>query len=199
MKIKCERCGKIFDSKTIKRRYCDDCVKIQIKDNRVKYLKKKYNTDMNYQNKKREQKTKNDIFKNYHGLILGTTNFGSRRKHDFKKEVKLVRKEKYRVLNGKTYTDKKYLDLYDKNIERTHTSSIKIPKEESLELPKDLNNFNQVEEVTQKILIDLHIKTNKIYGVLKINLDSFDKYILYCKVNGKVTENCIYTKKDLYV
>ena len=53
LKIKCERCGKIFDSKTIKRRYCDDCVKIQIKDNRVKYLKQKYNTDINYQNKKR--------------------------------------------------------------------------------------------------------------------------------------------------
>ena len=51
-----------------------------------------------------------------------------------------------------------------------------------IKLPKDLNNFNQVEEVTQKILIDLHIKTNKIYGVLKINLGSFDKYILYCKI-----------------
>ena len=42
-------------------------------------------------------------------------------------------------------------------------------------------------------------ETNKIYGVLKISSDSFDEYILYCKVNGRITENRIYTKKDLYV
>ena len=55
------------------------------------------------------------------------------------------------------------------------------------------------EEVTQKIINDLHIETNKIYGVLKISSDYSDEYILYCKVNGRITENRIYTKKDLYV
>lgn len=197
MKIKCERCGKIFESKTISRRYCDDCVKIQIKDNRVKYLNKKYANDKEFVDKLKNKKRNKFIFDNYYGLILGTTDFGSHRKHDFKKEQKLVRDELNRVLNGKTYTSRKYMDLYDENIYRTHKTGIR--KEDYVTLPNNLNNFQQVEEVTQKILKDLHIKTNRIYGVLKISLDSFDKYILYCKVNGKITENCIYTKKDLYV
>ena len=74
-----------------------------------------------------------------------------------------------------------------------------IKKEDYVTLPNNLNNFQQVEEMTQKILKDLHIETNKIYGVLKISSDYSDEYILYCKVNGRITENRIYTKKDLYV
>lgn len=197
MKIKCEKCGKIFESETIKRRYCDDCVKIQIKNNNVRYLRKKYNNDVDYKEYKNRKDRERFIFKNYYGLILGTTGFGGHRKHDFKKEQKAVRDELYRVLNGKTYTDRKYMDLYDDNIYRTHKTGIK--KEDYVTLPNNLNNFQQVEEVTQKILKDLHIETNKIYGVLKISSDYLDEYILYCKVNGRITENRIYTKKDLYV
>ena len=197
LKIKCEKCGKIFESETIKRRYCDDCVKIQIKNNNVKYLRKKYNNDTDYKEYKNRKDRERFIFKNYYGLILGTTGFGGHRKHDFKKEQKAVRDELYRVLNGKTYTDRKYMDLYDDNIYRTHKTGIK--KEDYVTLPNNLNNFQQVEEVTQKIINDLHIETNKIYGVLKISSDYSDEYILYCKVNGRITENRIYTKKDLYV
>lgn len=197
MLIKCERCGKVFSSNSIKRRYCNECAKIKTKDNRVKYLKKKYNTDDEYREKKIDSYKEKFIHDNYYGLILGTTAIGSHRNKDFKKEIEILRKEKYRVLNGKTYTDKKYLDLFDENIEKTNKSNIKKRKE--VELPKELNNFKEVEKVNQKIINDLHIKTNKIYGTLKVNIGSFDKYIMFCRVNGRITENIIYTKKDLYV
>lgn len=199
MQIKCERCGKIFSSNSIKRRFCDECVKTKIKDNKVKYLNKRYANDNEFAEKIKDKKRDKFIFDNYYGLILGTTDFGGHRHNNFKKEAEIIRKEKYRVLNGKTYTDKKYLDLCDENIEKTNKSTIK-KKKKGITLPKELNNFNDVEIVNKKIIKDLNIKTNKIYGTLKINInDYFDKYIMFCKVNGRITENIIYTKKDLYV
>lgn len=198
MKIKCERCGKIFNSKTIKRRYCDDCVKIQIKNNNVRYLNKKYANDDEFAEKLKNKKRDKFIFDNYYGLILGTTNFGGHRKHDFKKEAEVVRKEKYRVLNGKTYTDKKYLDLYDENITKTNKSGTKKRKDD-ITIPPNINNFDYVDKMIPIIMDALHIESKRIYGVLKVELDSFDKYILYCRVKGRITENVYYTKKDLYV
>ncbi len=118
MKIKCERCGKIFESKTISRRYCDDCVKIQIKDNRVKYLNKKYATDDEFADKLKNKKRDKFIFDNYYGLILGTTDFGSHRKHDFEKEQEIVHKELIKVLSGKTDINRKYMDLYGREYRR---------------------------------------------------------------------------------
>ena len=56
-----------------------------------------------------------------------------------------------------------------------------------------------MEEVQNYIINYMHIETNKIYGTLKIQLPYCDKYILFCKVNGRITENCIYTPKNLYV
>ena len=120
MKIKCERCGKIFESKTISRRYCDDCVKIQIKDKRVKYLRKKYNTDDEYKKYKNKKDRDRFIFKNYYGLILGTTGFGSHRNKDFEKEQEIVHKELIKVLSGKTDVDRKYMDLYGREYRRKH-------------------------------------------------------------------------------
>lgn len=200
MKIKCERCGKIFKSKTIKKRYCDECIKKKRKESKLKYDIKKYWNDDEFKSKKKRYRKDKKQFLNRYGLLLGTTDFGSHRKKSFNDEFRLVRKEKRKVLSGNTYTSHKYIDLFDNQISEIKDYNVYNPNEVSeIVIPKDLNNFQEVEKVQNYIIKHFHIKTNEIYGTLKIELPHFDKYILFCKVNGKVTENCIYTPKNLYV
>lgn len=198
MKIKCEKCGKIFESKSIKKRYCDECVRKKKRNTDRNQKLQKYWNDEENREKKKEYRKKQKIFQNYYGLLLGTTDFGSHRKEDFKEEFRLVRKERRKVLTGNTYTNHKYLDLYDSDLPESRSGGVYNPDTPEIIIPDNLNNFKQVEEVQNYIIEHLHINTNKIYGTLKVELPHCDKYILFCKVNGRVTENCIYTPKGLY-
>lgn len=198
MKIKCEKCGKIFESKSIKKRYCNECSKKRRKEHKLNYDINKYWNDEEVRNKKRKYRKRKKIFQNYYGLLLGTTDFGSHRKKDFNEELRLVRKERREVLSGSTYTNHKYVDLYGTISENAKGYPVFNPNTEEIVVPDNLNNFKQVEEVQNYIIKHFHINTNKIYGTLKVELDGCDKYILFCRVNGRVTENCIYTPKGLY-
>lgn len=199
--IKCERCGVIFNHKNINKRFCDKCTKIRTKELVRKSVKKKYHNDKTYREKKKEQVRNKFIRDNFYGLILGTTKLGSHRRWNFDKESKIIRREKKRVLTGKTYTNPKFQDLVDEKHEKIHKSGIKKKVFSSSKIPNDINNFDYVDEMCHRIIEYFHIEIKdydkEILGCKKVSLKNFNRYIMFRKLQNRNVEYVMELPKRL--
>lgn len=198
MKRRCPICGNIFYAKSIKKIYCDDCLIKRKNIVKSKHQKYKYNNDIKYRENQKEKSKEKFEYQNFNGLILGTTNFSGKRKRNFKTEQKIVRKQKNVVLKGKTYKNPKYLDLADDKRKSKKKRSCKKREFKSCEIPKNINNIKNKMYYINKIIkhFNLKVQDDDIIGVYKIELKSFNKYILFTKYHGRNVENIIYIKKD---
>lgn len=192
--IKCQRCGIIFNHNNIKKRYCHKCTIILNKESVRKSVNKKYNNDKKYREKKKEQARNKFIHDNFYGLILGTTKIGSHRRKNFSKESNIVKREKNRVLNGRTYTNPKFQDLVDEKHEKIHKTGIKKKEYPSAIIPKDINNFEYVNEMCHHIInhfcLEIEDYDKEIIGCKKVELKYYNRYIMFRRLHNRNVE-CI--------
>lgn len=208
--IKCQKCGIIFNHDNIKKRYCNECAEILNKESVRKSVKKKYNNDKTYREKKKEQARKKFIHDNFYGLILGTTKIGSHRRWNYKKESKIIKREKNRVLSGQTYTNPKFQDLADEKHEKIHKSGIKKKEFPPIIIPNDINNFDYVDKICHYIIEHFHLDIedydDEIIGCKKVELEYYNRYIMFRKYKKRNVEciieilkkDDIFEKQNLY-
>lgn len=193
--IKCLKCGKVFKHNNPKKIYCNKCAKIISRENVRKSFNKKYHNDEEFKKRKKEKERDKFIHDNFYGLILGTTKIGSHRRWSYKKEQQIIKREKKRVLNGKTYTNPKFQDLADKKHEKIHKNGIKKKEFKSVPIPNDINNFNYVDIVCKYMIDKFKLKVEdydkEIYGCKKVELKTYNVYIMFRKYKGRVVADTI--------
>lgn len=196
MKRRCPICGNVFYAKSLKKIYCDNCLKnLRLKQNKINQKNRYMDNDI--KNKKKQKAKEKFEFDNFNGLILGTTNFSGKRKRNFKTEQKIVKKQKNIVLKGRTYKNPKYLDLSDEKRRPKKKKSCKRKTFKSATIPKNINNVVNKKYYIDKIIEHFNLKVDDkdIIGVYKVELKSFNKYILFTKYKGRNIENIMYIKK----